>query len=162
KAMHRFIMLSATYQQSTKGDSATIAADPENRLLGRMSRQRMDAETLRDSILAVNNSLDLSPGGPSTREVTSRRRTLYLMTIRSIRNDYRSLFDAPDANVITDKRVVSTVAPQALFLLNNVFALGETRRLAKRVLNENPRDDRARIEWLYKHLYSRPANSMEV
>lgn len=162
KAMHRLMMLSAAYQQSALGDLATMRADPENRLFGRMNRQRMEAETLRDSIMAVNGSLDLRPGGPATRDIASRRRTLYLMTIRSIRNDYRSLFDAPDANSIVDKRVISTVAPQALFLLNNPFILTETRRLAERVLNESPRDDGRRVSWLYEHLFSRSPSSIEI
>src|SRR2546429_83377 len=83
KAMHRLIMLSAVYQQSSAPRAEMLRADAENRLLGRMNRRRLEAEPLRDSLLTVAGELDGALGGPALRELDNRRRTLYLMTIRS-------------------------------------------------------------------------------
>ena len=158
KAMHRLMMLSAAYQQSTIPAPKTLAADPENQLLGRANRRRLEAEELRDSLLAAADRLDLRLGGKSNRDLNVPRRTLYLMTIRSERSDYRSLFDAPDASSIVEKRITSTVAPQALFLLNNQFGLDQVKRLSERVLRETPN---ARVDWLYANLFNRPPTKSE-
>jgi hypothetical protein len=161
KAMHRMMMLSATYQQSSLGDPATVKADPENILLGRMPRRRLDAEELRDSLLAVSGGLDGSLGGPAVKELTSPRRSLYLLMVRSDRSNYRMLFDAPDPNSMAEKRIDSTVAPQALFLLNHPFALERTKALA-RLSRQRGRDTKERVNWLYQTLYARPAEDFEV
>jgi hypothetical protein len=162
KAMHRELMLSATYQQSSVGDPATTAADPDNLFFGRMNRRRLDAEGLRDSLLALTGQLDPALGGPAVNDLNTRRRTLYVMTIRSDRATYRNLFDAADAGAIVEQRIDSTVAPQALFLLNNPFALARTKALAARVLSEGGPDDATRIDWLYRTLFSRPPTAREV
>ena len=162
KAMHRLIMLSAVYQQSSAPNSETLRADADNKLLGRMNRRRLEAEPLRDSLLAVGGDLDYLMGGPAIRELDNHRRTLYLMTIRSDRSNYRMLFDAADPVGIVEKRVDSTVAPQALFLLNHPFALAQARRLAERLAREAPGDGRGKIEWLYQLLYSRPPSPEEI
>jgi hypothetical protein len=161
KAMHRAIMLSATYQQSSVPQTVTLKADPDNLLFGRVSRQRLDAEGLRDSLLAVTDSLDLSLHGPAIRDFNTTRRTLYVMTIRSDRANYRSLFDAADPTAIIDKRIDSTVAPQALFMLNHPFALDRTRALAGRAM-KTVGDNRAKIGWLYQRLYARPPREREI
>jgi hypothetical protein len=127
-----------------------------------MNRRRLDAEALRDSLLAVTNRLDLTPGGPAVNDINMARRTLYLMTIRSDRATYRTLFDAADAGSIIEKRVDSTVAPQALFLLNNTFALDNARFLARRVIAQGGPDDASKIDWLYRLLMSRPPTVREV
>ena len=162
KAIHRMIMLSSAYQQSSTPDEQTLAADPDNQLFGRMNRQRLEAEPLRDALLAVSGGLDESMGGPAFRDLTTPRRTIYLMTIRSDRSNYRMLFDAADPTAIVDQRIDSTVAPQALFLMNNPFVLDRARALARRALERQPEADRARIDWIYKLLYSRPATQKEV
>src|SRR5207302_3269319 len=108
KAMHRLIMLSEAYQQSSAANAETLRADADNRLFGRMNRRRLEAEPLRDSLLAVAGSLDQGMGGPAIRELDNRRRTLYLMTIRSDRNNYRMLFDAADPVGIVAKRIDSS------------------------------------------------------
>ncbi len=162
KAMHRAIMLSATYQQSSVPEPATLKADPDNLLFGHMSRRRLESEALRDSLLEVAGKLDPAMGGPSIRDLNINRRTLYVTTVRSDRATYQFLFDAADPNAIVEKRIDSTVAPQALFLLNHPFALDQTKALAQRVLKEASGNDKARIEWLYRSLYGRPASRREI
>jgi len=161
KSMHRLLMLSATYQQSSLANPATLAADPENLLLGRMSRQRLDAEELRDALLLVSNGLDGSLGGPAVKELSSPRRSIYLLMVRSDRSNYRMLFDAPDPMTIAERRIDSTVAPQALFLMNHPFALERTRALAE-LSAKHGVTPRGRIEWLYQTLYARPASEREI
>jgi hypothetical protein len=162
KAMHRAIMLSATYQQSSAAAAAALNADPENKLFGRMNRRRLDAESLRDSLLMAAGKLDLARGGPAIRELDNTRRTLYLMTIRSDRSNFRSLFDAADPTAIVEQRAVSTVAPQALFLMNNPFALAQAKALAGRVSKLSEANDRKKIEWLYQNLYGRSPDKEET
>src|SRR5262249_30787329 len=94
KALHRTIMLSAVYQQGSSAEDATLKADPDNRLLSRMNRRRLEAEAIRDSLLAVSGRLDRTPGGPASQDFNMTRRTLYFMTIRSDRTSFRELFDA--------------------------------------------------------------------
>jgi hypothetical protein len=153
KAMHRAIMLSAAYRQSSVPAPATLKADPENELFGRMNRRRLEAEAVRDSLLAVAGRLDQTTGGPAVRDLNTPRRTLYVMTVRSDRATYQSLFDAADPTTIIEKRTVSTVAPQALFLLNHPFALDQAKALAARSAKHDSMD--ARIAWLYQTLYAR-------
>jgi hypothetical protein len=113
---------------------------------------------LRDSLLAAADGLDLKLGGKANRDLNVPRRTLYLMTIRSERSDYRSLFDAPDSSSIVEKRITSTVAPQALFLMNNQFSLDQVKRLSERALRE-PVD--SRIDWLFTKLLNRGPTQAE-
>jgi hypothetical protein len=170
KHIHRLVMLSATYQQSCEaapplypprngGDKG--GGDPDNHLFGRMSRRRLEAEALRDAVLAVSGRLDRTMGGPGARDFATPRRTLYLMTIRSDRAGFGPLFDVADPTAPVDKRTISTVAPQALFLLNNSFLLEQTRVLAKRIVAAE-KTDRGRIEWSYALLYGHPPSSEEV
>jgi hypothetical protein len=161
KAMHRLILLSATYQQASESPSESLRLDPDNRLFGRMNRRRLEAEEIRDSLLAVAGRLDETMGGPATRDFNSPRRTLYQMTVRSDRSTFRELFDAADSTAIVDKRITSTVAPQALFLLNHPFAVEQAKRLAARIQGEGG-DERAKIERLYRLLYGRPPITEEL
>jgi hypothetical protein len=162
KSMHRLIMLSATYQQSSSNPQSAIAnpqsSDPDNLLLARMNRRRLDAEALRDSVLAATGELDPTPAGPAVKDLNSPRRTLYLMTIRSDRTGYRMLFDAADPTAIVDRRTDSTVAPQALFLMNHPFVTARAKRLAEKLTGP----DRSRVDHLYRTLFSRPANEREI
>ncbi len=161
KAMHRLVMNSAAYQQSSIAPAESLRLDPENRLFGRMNRRRLESEPVRDSLLAVAGRLDPTMGGPSYRDFNVPRRTLYLMTIRSDRSSFGPLFDAADATAMVDKRVVSTVAPQALFLLNNPFVLEQARAFADRVRREAPTTG-ARIDRAYRLAYGRPATGEEA
>jgi hypothetical protein len=133
-------MLSATYQQSATAEPATQAADPDNRLWGRFNRRRLEAEAVRDSLLFVAGKLDATRGGPSIRDFNVPRRTLYLTTIRSDRTGFGPLFDVADSTAPVDKRTISTVAPQALFLMNHPFVKEQARAFAERVLGRAARD----------------------
>jgi hypothetical protein len=161
KAMHRLIMLSATYRQSSIASPDSVRLDPDNRLFGRAMPRRLEAEELRDALLAVSSRLDRAPGGPAFPEVATPRRSVYLRTVRSDRNGFRFLFDAPDPENSVDKRTVSTVAPQALFLLNHPFAIEQAKALASR-LRKEAADDAARIARAYVLLYGRLPTDDEV
>ncbi len=154
KQMHRLLMLSATYQQSSEAEPETQKTDPDNRLFGRMYRRRLEAEAVRDSLLAASGKLDLQRGGPATRDFNTSRRTLYVMTIRSDRSGFGPLFDSADPTAEVDRRTVSTVAPQALFLMNNPFVLEQTRAVAQRIVAA-AKDDKGRIRYAYQLLYGR-------
>ena len=154
KQMHRLIMLSATYQQSSVAPPKTLRADPDNKLFGRMNRTRLEAEALRDNLLSVSGQLDTIMGGPAYRDFKIPRRTVYLVTIRSDRSGFGPLFDAADSTATMDHRTNSNVAPQALFLLNNPFALAQTRVIAGRLIASAP-DDPGRIAFAYRLLYGR-------
>jgi Protein of unknown function (DUF1549)/Protein of unknown function (DUF1553)/Planctomycete cytochrome C len=179
KAMHREIMLSATYQQSSIGETGTVEHDPDNRLLGRANRWRLESEAIRDSLLAAAGRLDLAMGGPALRDFAAPRRTLYLMTIRSERSGFGVLFDGADPLLPVEARTVSTVAPQSLFLMNNEFVVAQAAALADRILAESPAAaeavgttvdakagaeprERASIERLYQLLYARGVTDREA
>jgi hypothetical protein len=161
KAMHRTILLSATYRQSSAPPVATLKADPGNLLFGRQNRLRLEAESLRDALLAATGKLDRKMRGPSVPDLMNPRRTLYVSTVRSDRSNFRTLFDAADPTAIVDQRTEATVAPQALFLLNHPFALAQVKSLAERTARQ-PGDDASRIAWLYGLLYARPPVEREV
>jgi len=159
KAMHRLICSSATYQQASSSPDAP--RDPDNLLFGRQNRRRLEAEALRDAMLSTAGQLDLQEGGPSVRDLMAPRRTFYITTIRADRATYQMLFDAADPTSIVEKRTESTVAPQALWLLNHPFALAQARALAQRARAVAP-DDSARVRWLYESLYGRPPAAQEI
>ncbi len=161
KQMHRLILLSAAYQQSSEPRPETHRADPDNRLFGHMNRRRLEAESARDNLLAVSGRLDPSTGGPATRDFNSPRRTLYQMTIRSDRSGFGPLFDAADSTALVSQRSESTVAPQALFLLNHPFAVAQAHALAGRILREGPPDNAGKIERVYLLLFGRPPSARE-
>jgi hypothetical protein len=158
--MHREIMLSSAYQQSSAASPAALERDGDNVLFGRMNRRRLDAEQLRDSLLAASGQLDLARGGLPIRDGNTPRRTLYLMTIRSVRATFRDLFDGADSTAIIDKRTVSTVAPQALYLLNDPFVLQQAERLATRAKAASDQDGE-RISAIYRWVLARPPSDAE-
>jgi hypothetical protein len=160
KAMHREIMLSAAYQQSSQASPEALERDADNLLFSRMNRRRLDAEQLRDSLLFAAGTLDRTSGGPPVREMDSPRRTVYLMTIRSDRATFRALFDGADATAIVDKRNVSTVAPQALFMMNNPFVQTQAAKLADRA-EQFGTTEPERVGQLHQWLFGRPASAAE-
>jgi len=153
KAMHRLMMLSSAYQQSTQASAAALAVDPENRLLSRMNRRRLEAEAIRDSLFAVSARLDNALGGPGNMDVATPRRSLYLMSARTGAKtaDFGPLFDAPDCSAIVERRNESVVAPQALFLLNDRLMIDLAVDLGARISREIPKSTpRERIDRLYE------------
>jgi hypothetical protein len=140
KSLHRQIMLSSTYQERSEPRPAGVARDPENRLLWRFGRQRLDFEAMRDSMLAACAGLRATFGGapaPIADPAFSSRRTLYgLIDRQNLDGDYRSFdFAVPDAT--SPKRFVTSVPQQALFLLNSKFMHEQARRLAGLVERES-------------------------
>ena len=161
KKLHRRIMLSATYRQGSNVSRKVFDKDPENRLLGRFTPRRLEAEAIRDAILSVNGQLDLTPGGPAGDDFTIRRRSLYVQTARFQRDSYANLFDAANSDASTEKRAISTVAPQALLLLNDPWIHEQARHLAQRLLRDVPQDNAARIGRAYRLLFGRAPNDAE-
>jgi hypothetical protein len=163
KAMHRLLLLSATYQQDSRGNAATVARDPDNRLFGRMDRRRLDAEAIRDSLLAVAGRLDRTAGGPAFTDLAVPRRTLYLLAARTGANtsEFGRLFDRADPGSIVGQRGQSVVAPQALFFLNDPFVAARAQDLAARVAREAGESDADRIRLLYGLVLGRPPAAAE-
>jgi hypothetical protein len=153
KSLHRRIVLSAAYRQSSVATPKGLEKDPDNRLLGRMSRRRLEAEAFRDALLSVSGTLDPARGGPADPDPASRRRMLYLPVSRTSKSPFEGLFDGADPSAHTDKRTVSTVAPQALFLLNHAFLQDAAAALVRRLPDET---GDARVSRLYGLLYGRP------
>jgi hypothetical protein len=164
KAMHRLIMLSAVYQQSSRASEATRTSDPDNRLFGRMNRRRLEAEAIRDSLLAVAGRLDRQRGGPAFQDLAVPRRTIYLMSVRtgSTTSGFAALFDRADPGAIVDRRSVSTVAPQALFFLNDPFVTAQAATLAARLTREAPGSPRVTVRRLYEIVFGRPLQRAEL
>jgi Protein of unknown function (DUF1553)/Protein of unknown function (DUF1549)/Planctomycete cytochrome C len=168
KAMHRLILLSRTYQL---GGENTSSKDPENRLLGRRTPIRLDAEAIRDSLLFVSGNLDRTTGGPHPfppvdswgftqhnpffAVYETKRRSVYLMTQRLKRHPFLALFDGPDANASTARRLLTTVPTQALFFLNDPFVHEQSAGLARK-LHEAASDAKARSQRLYLITLCRP------
>ena len=141
KAMHRLIMLSSAYQQSSRAAAEAFARDPDNRLFGRMNRRRLEAEAIRDSLLAVAGRLDATLGGPPFRG-PGRAAADPVPSVGPHRapsaSDFGRLFDRADPGSIVASRGESVVAPQALFFMNDPFVSELARALAARVAREEP------------------------
>jgi mono/diheme cytochrome c family protein len=177
KSMHRLMMLSQTYQMSSQFSSQGAAADPENRLYWRMPIRRLEAEEIRDSLLATSGLLDRSQGGSmlhvgnrqflfdhTSKDGTkydSKRRSLYLPIIRNNLYDVFQLFDASDATVIEGNRASTVVAPQALFVLNSDLVISASEALAKDALALRDLSADERVNQLYLRTLARPATAKE-
>ncbi len=152
KSMHRQIVLSRTYRLSGQRDERAQELDPTNELLSAFPRNRLDAESIRDTMLQLGGQLDSSPGGPhpfppqSEWKFTqhnpfkavyeSNRRSVYLMTQRIQRHPYLAIFDGPDPSTSTPLRLNSTTPLQALYLLNDAFVHQQAAGLEKRIRTE--------------------------
>ena len=133
KPIHELLMTSAAYQQSSATSAARVTADPDNALFMRRVPQRLEAEAVRDSALAVSGLLDEKLFGPGTLDENSKRRSLYFTVKRSRLMNSMVVFDAPEPLVSQGTRPTTTVAPQALLLLNSPQARGWARALARRI-----------------------------
>jgi len=182
KRLHRLIMMSNTYKMASTADAMTTAraslADPENRLLWRFNRRRMEAEPFRDSMLFVSGKIDLSLGGSllktenhgyvtndqsgNAAQYNSPRRSLYLPVIRNALFDMFQAFDVGDPSMVNAKRNATTVAPQALYVMNSPFVLEQSKAFAERLLARTNLSDRQRIDEAYRLTISRPATPVEI
>jgi hypothetical protein len=167
KALHREIMLSSAYRQSSRFHSNGHAKDPENILVWRMNRRRLDVEAWRDAMLAVAGRLDSKFGGPpaSLDSSTNLRRTLYAAISRHDLAWMLRLFDFPDPNITSGGRVETTVPVQQLFVLNSDFMIANARAVAARVTErahaDAEQDDKSRIRRAYLLLFGRAPNERE-
>ena len=177
KKIIREILVSNTYRQSTDYEPKVLELDPENRLLSHASRRRLDAESLRDSILHCSGELDLTAGGPTiaakgkgpiakkieySYDFKSMRRSVYVPVFRNTLLDIFEVFDFPDPNISSGKRATTTRPTQALFLLNSPFLIARSAESAKLLLNLEGLDDTRRIEQAYLRILSRPPDKIEI
>jgi len=171
KHLHKRIMLSAVYQLASENDAATAKIDEPNEYYWRFDRQRMDADAIRDSILAVSGTLEagspgrhpfpaeeklkFSQGNPFSQIYDHNYRSAYLMTPRLNKHPFLALFDGPDSNKSTEIRGESTVALQALYMMNSPFVEEKAAALATRVTGHSasPADQ---IQLVYELLFARP------
>jgi len=160
KAMHREIMLSAAYQLSSESSEKAYGADPDNRLVWRQNRRRLDAEALRDSILFDAGDLDLTPGGPAKRMTDDyKRRAVYGFISRRRLDGMLALFDFPNPNNTSEQRMETSVPLQKLFFLNSELVMQESAKLAERLHGSS---DEAKIRDAYLRLFDRPASPAEI
>ena len=159
KRLHRLIMLSETYRRSSVATDAN--ADPENRWLGRQNRRRLEFEPLHDAVLAVSGSLDTKLGGPPVSRFGSRRRAVYGYTDRLEFPTLLTTFDVPNPAASVPERTTTTVAPQALFLMNGPFTRDAAKRLVARPDVQALSDVGAKIDSVYRIVYGRPPSVAE-
>lgn len=177
KSMHRLLVLSRTYRQSSRPDPDLLQKDPENILFGAFQSRRIDAESLRDTLLTLGGALDTSTPEPHPFPPPSEwkftqhnpfraihptdRRSVYMMTQRIQRHPYYAVFDGPDPAASTPVRTRSTTPLQALYLLNDAFIHEQAQRFADRIRKASE-CDQARVNWAFEMALGRPADEEEV
>jgi len=177
KALHRKILLSSVYQLSSVAREPQTRIDEANRFYWRFDRQRMDAETLRDSILAVSGTLEPGDGGrhpfpptdklkftqgnPFSAVYDHNRRSVYLMTPRLNKHPWMALYDGADPNKSTEQRASSTVALQALSMMNGSFLRDKASALAQRI-RDTTADPQGRIQAAWELVLGRAATPVEL
>jgi hypothetical protein len=191
KRLHRMLMASAAYRQESHRTDALDAVDSDNRLLGRMSIRRLEAEAVRDSILAASGQLNSNMLGPpvpvtvdevgqvivglDNRDSAGRpqgkrgllgagefRRSVYVQVRRSQPLSMLETFDAPALNPNCEIRNRSTVAPQSLLLMNNEFVLSQAQVLAERAAQEAGDDAAAQVRLVWRLALSHEPNEEEL
>ncbi len=180
KRMHKRILLSQTWRQSSNVSETAADKDPENKLLSHFTRRRLDAEPIRDSVLFVSGRLkDGSPGAhpfprpnakdeypytqhnPFNKDYSNDHRAVYLPSRRLGKHPYMETFNGPDPNECTGKRTVSTVPLQSLFWMNSNFLEENARSLAAR-MNKHSDDAAKKIELGYELAYARKPSAEET
>lgn len=178
KALHKQIMLSSTYQMSSQNNMANAAIDPDNHLHWRSNVQRLEAEEIRDAMLFTAGVLNPEEGWEvvkspkwqlvfdhTSTDLTTYdpfKRSIYLPVIRNNLYDGFSLFDYTNSDVTTGSRETSTVAPQALYMMNSDLLLSCSDSLAQRITREVPEDDLQRVARLYEITLNRTPESHEA
>ncbi len=170
KSLHRRIMLSAAYQMSSDISAEAAEQDPGNRFLSHFPRRRLDVEEVRDAMLAMDGTLDLTMGGTLQRGTgtdgensagrlsidpsTSKRRTVYLPLRRSNLPSLLNLFDFGDATTTCEGRALTNTAPQALFMMNSAFVNERSAALAKQLAGH--------VDLIYQRILNRPPTAEET
>jgi hypothetical protein len=185
KPLHRILLLSATYRQSSQFLPDRHAVDADNRWLWRYPPRRLEAEVLRDQMLQLANSLDLQIHGPPFVDVSIQenngstyyepltlpetgmdplwcRRTIYRFSPRGGGVTLLELFDSPDCAITSPKRASSSTPLQALALLNNPLVEWTSEQLAARANESNPGADDQQVRWLYRQILSREPTAVEL
>jgi len=164
KWLHREILHSAGYRQSSEIDPAKHSVDPENRWLWRMNRRRLEIEPWRDAMLAVAGTIDLSLGGKALpgEDASNRRRTVYVTVHRREVSKMLQLHDFPDPNLHSAQRADTTTPLQGLYLLNSPLLVELSRELAVRLWREIPDEPVERIRAAHGLLFGRPATEAEI
>lgn len=165
KKLHRLILLSAVYQQSSEENPRFDQIDPDNRLLWRMNRRRLDFEALRDTILAIGGDLDLSVGGKPVRldvEPYSLRRTVYGYVDRRNLPSMFQAFDFASPDLTTGHRETTVVPQQALFMMNNSLVVEQARNVVRRLDFKAQAGAEARVDLLYNLIYQRSPTEIEM
>jgi hypothetical protein len=177
KAMHRLLMLSSSYQMATENPLAGDA-DPDNRLLSRFNRRRLTIEEMRDGLLMLSGTLDLTMGGSlqtgrgtdgennqgrlSLNPEKLKRRTVYLPLRRANLPTLLNLFDFGDATTMSGKRQLTNVATQALFWLNSEFMADCAAQVAQALLTSTAKDEAERLALAYQRILNRRAEPDEI
>ena len=185
KHLHRLILTSSVYRQSSIGSTTNTTpptSDPENKLLWRFPRRRLEGEVIRDVALQAAGLLNLKAGGRSispelpegmgaggytswgvTKEAAERqRRSIYVFVKRNLRYPFFEAFDMPDTHETCGRRNVTTTAPQALLLLNDKLVLGWAKAFAARVRESAPENADRQVEEAYRIAYSRRPSAEEL
>ena len=178
KSMHRMLMLSNAYSMSSLASPEALDRDADDALLSRFPGRRLEVEEIRDSLLALDGSLDLTMGGAlqtghgtdkefsdermSLNPDQSKRRTVYLPLRRSNLPSVLTLFDFGDATTPGEGRSQTNVAPQALYMMNSDFVAKQAHSLAGQLLGDAALDDAGRIRGAYYRVLGRPAREKEV
>jgi hypothetical protein len=175
KKLVRELALSRAYQQASAIPHSAFriphSEDPENKLLWRANRRKLDAESIRDTVLLVSGQLDRGHGGPVLKpgtaadygyKHTDTRRSVYSPVLRNSLPELFEAFDFADPSLVVGKRSDSTVAPQALFMMNHPWVMEQSHSAAQKLLAEKLTDDRARIARAYRLVLGRTPTDGEV
>lgn len=160
KKLHKRILMSATYALGAAPIEANLVKDPDNRLLWRANRRRVDAETLRDSLLFASGELDASPADKALKldDAKNVKRTVYGFISRRNVDGTLALFDFPNPQATSESRMSTLVPPQRLFLMNSPFVEQRALALTKRLKGS----DTERVQEAYRILYCREPDATEL
>lgn len=180
KHLHRLIVTSAVYTQSSRFDAKAAGLDADNRLLWRFSPRRLEGEAARDAMLAISGELNRTLGGPSFRPFKLRvfnsnfydlidpegpefnRRTIYRMNVGSAKSPLLESFDCPDPSVKTPQRGATTTPLQALGMMNGSFVLRQSARMAARLRAEAGDQLESQVRLAYRLVFARPPSEVEL
>ncbi len=163
KKLHRLIVTSAAYRQSSSSPIAEQARlkDPENRLLWRANNHRLDAEQIRDAVLAVTGEIDLTAGGESV-DPSKPRRTIYNKVVRNTRDPVLDVFDEPEGFASMAQRNVTTTPTQSLLMINSKWSLARARAFAERLRKEDSADEGEIVIDAFRLVFGRDPKPAEI